>query len=107
MGGRLNRVTPRSDLDAVTELSETDIALSPSNGSVLGNMSLGSTIAIDAAGNAWLPYGDGVANLSSAGRILTSTTNPRGAGMGIGGTAVDENGDVWNALIPQQNGANS
>jgi hypothetical protein len=96
-----------TDFDAVTELSKTCVALSPSNGFVPGNMTLGSTIAIDAAGNAWLPYGDGVASLSSSGRITTSTTNSPGAGMRIGGIAVDENGDLWNALPnPTTNGAN-
>jgi hypothetical protein len=45
-----------TDFDTVTELSNIGVALSPSNGFVPGNMLLGSTIAIDAACNAWLPY---------------------------------------------------
>ena len=96
-----------TDFQAVTELSNTGVALSPANGFVPGNMLLGSTIAIDAAGNAWLPYGGGVANLSSAGSIIASTTNPPGAGMGIGGIAVDENGNIWKSLpYPATTGAN-
>jgi hypothetical protein len=96
-----------TDFNAVTELSNTGVALSPSNGFLPGNVLLGQTIAIDAAGNAWLPYGDGVVNLSSAGSIIASTTNQPGAGVGIGGIAVDENGDIWKSLpYPTTSGAN-
>jgi sugar lactone lactonase YvrE len=83
---------------SVTELSSTGAALSPPAGFVPDNALLGAAIAIDASGNAWFPYGNGVADLSSSGSFITAVANPPGAGSPIGGIAIDAAGNLWGGV---------
>jgi hypothetical protein len=62
---------PKSTV-SVSEFSNAGAPLSPSTGFASNNPQLGVAIAIDAHGNAWLPYGFGVAELSAAGEMVTS-----------------------------------
>jgi len=82
----------------VVEFSNSGTLLSPSSGFGPFAPSYLSSIAIDASGNAWVPYGDGVAGLSSAGAILSAVANPSGAGLGIDGIAIDTAGNIWGAV---------
>src|ERR1700722_19907603 len=83
---------------SVVEFSNTGTALSPSTGFGLGNALPGDTIAIDGSGNAWVPYGTGVAGLSSSGAIISANANPPGASLGVGGIAIDIAGNIWGAV---------
>jgi sugar lactone lactonase YvrE len=83
---------------SVTELSSTGDALSPPAGFVPDNALLGAAIAIDASGNAWFPYGNGVADISSSGSFITAVANPPGAGSPIGGIAIDAAGNLWGGV---------
>ena len=84
----------------VVELSNTGAVLSPSTGFGPLAPSYMFSVAIDASGNVWVPYGYGVAGLSSSGAIIVAVANPAGAGggVGIGGTAIDTDGNIWGAL---------
>jgi len=91
---------------AVSEFSSDGMPLSLATAYGSGPTSkLGTTIAIDASGNAWLPYGAvatlgpgaGVAELSSAGSLVTAVANPPGA-SGISGIAIDAAGNIWGAV---------
>jgi hypothetical protein len=83
---------------SVVEFSNTGAALSPSTGFGLGNALPGNSIAIDGSGNAWVPYGTGVAGLSSSGAIISANANPPGASLGVGGIAIDIAGNIWGAV---------
>ena len=88
----------------VSEFSNAGAPLSPSTGFVANNAELGASIAADGQGNVWLPYGNGVAELSSAGEMVVA--NPGTAtGLPLSGIAVDANGDVWGAV--EKGGGNS
>jgi hypothetical protein len=89
--------TPQEN-GTVAELSNTGTALSPSAGFGPIAPSLMSSIAIDASGNAWVPYGTGVAGLSSSGTIISANANPPGASLGVGGIAIDIAGNIWGAV---------
>jgi len=89
--------TPQEN-GTVAELSNTGTALSPSAGFGPIAPSLMSSIAIDASGNAWVPYGTGVAGLSSSGTIISANANPPGASLGVGGIAIDVAGNIWGAV---------
>jgi hypothetical protein len=89
--------TPQEN-GTVAELSNTGTALSPSAGFGPIAPSLMSSIAIDASGNAWVPYGTGVAGLSSTGTIISANANPPGASLGVGGIAIDIAGNIWGAV---------
>jgi hypothetical protein len=83
---------------SVVEFSNTGTALSPSTGFGLGNALPGDGIAIDASGNVWVPYGTGIAGLSSTGTIISANANPPGASLGVGGIAIDMTGNIWGAV---------
>jgi hypothetical protein len=85
----------------VVEFSNAGALLSPSTGFGPFAPSYMFSVAIDAAGNAWFPYGNGVAGLSNSGSIIVAVANPPGAagdGAGISGTAIDAGGNIWGAL---------
>ncbi|MGF7179146.1 chitobiase/beta-hexosaminidase C-terminal domain-containing protein [Tunturiibacter psychrotolerans] len=84
----------------VIEFSNSGTLLSPSNGFGPFAPSYLFSIAIDASDNAWVPYGDGIAGLSSAGVIMVAVANPAGTSgdVGIAGTAIDTSGNIWGAL---------
>jgi hypothetical protein len=82
----------------VVEFSNSGALLSPSNGFGPFAPTYLFSIAIDASGNAWVPYGDGIAGLSSSGSILSAVANPSGAGLGVGGIAIDTAGNIWGAV---------
>jgi ligand-binding sensor domain-containing protein len=84
----------------VVEFSNSGALLSPANGFGPLAPSYLFSIAIDASGNAWVPYGNGIAGLSSAGVIMVAVANPAGTSgdVGIAGTAIDTSGNIWGAL---------
>jgi Chitobiase/beta-hexosaminidase C-terminal domain len=82
----------------VVEFSTTGTALSPSSGYGPLAPSYMSSIAIDASDNVWVPYGAGVAGLSSSGTLISANANPPGAGLGVGGIAIDVAGNIWGAV---------
>ena len=78
---------------SVSEFSNAGIPLSPPTGFVPNDPQLGPSIAIDGQGNAWLPYGHGVAELSSGGEMIAS--NPGTSSFaGLNGIAIDQSGQV-------------
>ena len=86
-------------LVSISELSSKGDALSPSTGFGPGNPLLGFTIAIDGSGNAWLPYGNGVAELSSSGSLVAAVPNPPGGTPEpIEGLALNANGNIWGVV---------
>ena len=79
---------------SVSEFSNAGIPLSPATGFVPNDPQLGVSIAIDGQGNAWLPYGHGVAELSSGGEMIAS--NPSTSSFAdLNGIAIDQTGHVW------------
>src|SRR3984957_5015683 len=82
----------------VVELSNTGAVLSPSPGFGPLTPYYAVSIAIDRSGNAWVPYGTGVAGLSSSGTIISANANPPGASLGVGGIAIDVAGNIWGAV---------
>jgi hypothetical protein len=90
----------------IVELSNSGAPLSPATG--FGPIAPSSmySIAIDASGNAWVPYGnDGLIGFSSSGRPIPPVTSPPLTGFGIAGIAVDSEGDLFGAF-PDGGGQN-
>ncbi len=81
---------------SVSELSSNGAALSGSNGYTGGGLSSPAGIAIDPAGNVWVPSTGNVVKFSSSGTILSGANGFTGGGLNTPyGIALDGQGSAW------------
>lgn len=99
---------PATNASAVTLLSNSGAVLSGAAGFIAPGLNAGCCIAIDPAGNAWIPASDNrasgsgrVIKLSSAGTSLSGTSGYSIPTLNVpGGIAIDGAGSAW---IPNGN----
>ena len=81
---------------SVSELSSNGAVLSGSNGYTGGGLSAPAGIAIDPAGNVWVPSTGNVVKFSSSGTVLSGANGFTGGGLNTpGGIALDGQGNAW------------
>jgi hypothetical protein len=85
---------------SVFELSNNGTVLSGANGYTGGGLNIPAGIAIDPAGDAWVPSTGNVVELSSSGAILSGANGFTGGGLSTPrAIAVNGQGDAWVADI--------
>jgi hypothetical protein len=81
---------------SVSELSSNGAVLSGSNGYMGGGLSAPAGVAIDPAGNVWVPSTGNVVKFNSSGTVLSGANGFTGGGLDTpGGIALDGQGNAW------------